>query len=113
MIYASSYAGQPAFNVHRTYGSFSLKFLTPVNGSSQIAAVTVGVDDRIEYLQTHGWFMWTAWGILAWLMIATKRYMKKGWLISQMLHSLIGTYITVVTLVFSFKQLAKKEWHIS
>lgn len=45
-------------------------------------------------------------------MIATKRYMKKGWLISQMAHSLIGTYITIVTIIFIVKVLNFKNMTI-
>lgn len=56
--------------------------------------------------------MWTAWCVCGWLMVATKRYCKRGWLIAQLLHSLTGTFITVVTINFIVKILKAKKWQL-
>lgn len=51
-----------------------------------------------------------AWGILSYAMLLTKRYMKFSWQIGQALHSIIGYFITFVTLVWGFKALAYNDW---
>jgi len=82
MCYAVSNVGDSTFKQHRSYGYFSLKFNTPVNGKSTVSSETIVVDDPSDGIKSHGWWLWTAWCLLGWLMIATKRYMKKGWMLS-------------------------------
>jgi len=67
----------------------------------------VGVADESARYRDHGWLMWATWCLCAWLMIATKRYMKKGWFISQLCHSAIGMYITVATIYTVITMLQK------
>jgi hypothetical protein len=84
-----------------------------VNGVSSIGSEVISIESNADALLSHGWWMWTTWCLCGWLMIATKRYMKKGWLISQACHSLIGTYITIITLVMTFKQLKKVNFEMA
>lgn len=58
----------------------------------------------------HGAWMFACWCVLGWLMLVTKRYMKRQWLISQILHSLIGTFILIVTYIYSLKMLQPDEY---
>lgn len=87
MIYAVSTVGNANFLYHRTYGYFTVKFNTPVKGTSTITSSAVSleslniVDPKAPYAE-HGWWMWSCWCMCGWLMIATKRYMVKAWLIS-------------------------------
>lgn len=109
MVYGQKSSGA-SFTKHDSYGWFSLQFNTPVDGQSLITSDVVEVEDPADRYREHGWWMWTTWCLCGWLMIATKRYMKKGWLISQLCHSLIGTYITVVTIVMVYKILEKRNF---
>lgn len=45
-------------------------------------------------------------------MIASKRYLNKNWLLGQLIHSVCGDFITLVTLVWAFKVLALLNWKI-
>jgi len=46
-------------------------------------------------------------------MLFTKRYMKFSWFFGQLLHTLIGYFITFVTIIWSFKALAYGQWDAS
>ena len=98
MCYAVSGTNDASFRYHDSRGWFALKFNTPIDGSSSVSGLVVDVVDPAASLRDHGWWMWVTWCLCGWLMIATKRYMKKGWLLSQLCHSVTGTYITVVTI---------------
>ena len=47
--------------------------------------------------------MWSAWFVVGLLLLVTKRYAKKTWFLSHMLHSILGTFTLIVTIVFSLK----------
>ena len=51
--------------------------------------------------------MWSAWYIVGLLLLVTKRYSKKTWTLSHYLHALLGYFVLIVTIVWSFKVL---EW---
>lgn len=112
MIYAVSTIGNADFLYHRTYGYFTLKFNTPVKGTSTVTSSAVSLeslniaDPKAPYAE-HGWWMWSCWCMCGWLMIATKRYMVKTWHIAQIAHTLIGSFISFCTLFFIIKILVK------
>jgi hypothetical protein len=60
---------------------------------------------RVDEYEQHGWWMWSAWYIVGLLLLVTKRYAKKTWLLSHYLHALLGYFVLVVTIVWSFKVL--------
>ena len=47
--------------------------------------------------------MWSAWFIVGFAMLATKRYAKKTWTLSHYLHALLGYFILLVTVIFAAK----------
>ena len=53
--------------------------------------------------EQHGWWMWSAWFIVGFAMLATKRYAKKTWTLSHYLHALLGYFILIVTIIFAAK----------
>lgn len=60
----------------------------------------------MKFYTKHGWWLWVAWGILSYAMLFTKRYMRSNWFAGQTLHSLVGYFITAVTIVWAFKALS-------
>ncbi len=84
MCYAISITGNPTFQQHKSYGNFALNFAAPnpVTGESQIIAPIVAVDLPSNLAFQHGAWMFAIWCVLGWLMLVTKRYMKRQWLIS-------------------------------
>ena len=55
-----------------------------------------------EY-EEHGWWMWAAWYPLGMLLLITKRYAKKFWLVMHYLHGFMGHFVEIVTIVFVWK----------
>ena len=58
----------------------------------------------------HGWNLWVCWSVLAPIMLASKRYLKKGHLLGPMIHIVLGVYITIMTLVQGFRALDRVNW---
>jgi hypothetical protein len=56
--------------------------------------------------------MWTAWGVLSILQLASNRYLKTNWKINMWIHRITGTIILLITFVLGFLALAKKNWTI-
>jgi hypothetical protein len=69
------------------------------------------VNDSSIY-KTHGWWMWTCYCLLGWVMIASKRYSMKYWLYGQLVHSACAAFITISTIVWAFKMFANMGWQI-
>ena len=67
----------------------------------------------MKLYSNHGWWMWIAWGLLSYAMLFTKRYMKFYRTVGTILHYIIGYFITIVTIVWSFKALAYAKWDAS
>ena len=56
--------------------------------------------------------MWSCWCVLGWVMIASKRYFSKNWLIGQLTHSICAYFITLVTIIWAFKNFSATGWKI-
>ena len=67
-------------------------------------------------LFVHGWYMVCCWFGLAWIMIATKRYLNHIYFWSTMIHSVIGTIIFILTIYVTIEQLVLlmfRLWHVT
>lgn len=80
------------------------------NATAEALAQVVTDPEEVQFYRSHGWWLWVCWGILSYTMLLTKRYMNFAWFPGQLLHSLVGYFITIVTLVWSFKALAFAQW---
>jgi len=49
--------------------------------------------------------MWSAWYLVGLLLLVTKRYAKKTWVLSHYLHAILGYFSLIVTLVWGFMVL--------
>ena len=47
--------------------------------------------------------MWSSWFIVGILLLVTKRYAKKYWVVSHYLHAILGYYVLIVTIIFALK----------
>ena len=47
--------------------------------------------------------MWSAWFVVGFLMLLTKRYLKKFWFVMHYLHALLGWFTFAVTIAFVIK----------
>lgn len=56
--------------------------------------------------------MWIAWTLLAYFMIASRRYFKAYYNMAHAMHTLCGTCIVCITLIFGLKALADIDWTI-
>jgi hypothetical protein len=79
MCYAVSITNNPTFQQHKSYGVFALRFATPdpVTGKSAVVADVFEVAQPNQLAFDHGAWMFASWCVLGWLMLATKRYMKR------------------------------------
>ena len=51
--------------------------------------------------------MWGSWFVCGLGLLVTKRYIKKYWMPMQLLHTLLGTFVLIVTIIFA---LSVAEW---
>lgn len=56
--------------------------------------------------------MWTAWTVFGYIMLASRRYFKQYYHLSQALHVFSGTLILIISLIFAIKALYDKGWEI-
>lgn len=47
----------------------------------------------------HGLLMWTAWGILGFIQLASNRWLKGYWYLNMWIHRIAGTSIMIITLI--------------
>jgi len=86
---------------HDEYGVWSLK----VDASGGVG--DAGLDEsellRNYEFEAHGWWLWSSWFVVGLLLLVTKRYAKKHWNVMHFLHSFLGYFVLVVTIVYSAK----------
>jgi hypothetical protein len=58
--------------------------------------------------------MWTAWGILGLVQLATNRYLKagSGWRYSMWIHRISGSLTLVITLTMALLALKHADWEV-
>lgn len=93
--------GTSDFKKHDERGVWSLAV-------SRDGVITDGGLDVTELLRNdeyeqHGLWMWGAWFVCGLTLLTTKRYIKKFWMAMQMLHSLLGIFVLLVTVIFAMK----------
>ena len=76
-----------------------------IDSSGAVKETGIDLQQFYRNLDTeqHGWWMWSAWFIVGFCMLATKRYAKKTWTLSHYLHAILGYFILAVTLIFAAK----------
>ena len=104
MIWAYK-SGSPSFSMHDNRGVWSLAL-----GRDRV--LTDVFLDKTELLRNpeyeeHGLWMWGAWFVAGLGLLVTKRYIKKYWMPMQLLHTILGTFVLVVTIIFALSVL---EW---
>ena len=103
--------GNGDFLIHKEREIFSVEF------SSSGVAVERTVDltefKRNDFYEAHGWWMWTAWMPIGLLLLITKRYAKKHWNCMHMIHSLLGLFVVMTTLVWTFKIIDYFDWEFN
>mmetsp|Transcript_36658 Transcript_36658/g.44848 ORF Transcript_36658/g.44848 Transcript_36658/m.44848 type:complete len:148 (-) Transcript_36658:1842-2285(-) len=103
--------GNGDFIQHKERDIFSLKFSdtgAAAEGSSDLAELR-----RNTYYESHGWWMWTVWMPIGFLLLATKRYFKKQWSCMHVMHTLLGYFCMLTTLVWTFKMLDYFNWKVN
>jgi len=58
---------------------------------------------RNEDYEQHGLWMWGLWFVCGLGLLVTKRYVKKHWMSMQMIHSLLGMFVMIATIIFAMK----------
>jgi len=74
-----------------------------VTEKGEVAQPVIDVTEylRSDKIEEHGWWMWSAWFVVGFLLLATKRYSKKNWVVMHYLHALLGGFVLVVTIIFA------------
>ena len=111
MIYAFK-KGSSAWAYHDERGVWSLTL--KASGGAKAG----GLDEREMLrnydLEEHGWWNWSAWYVCGLLLLVTKRYVKKYWLLMHYLHAILGYTVMVVTIIFALKVTSWQpfeDWH--
>ncbi len=80
---------------HKTKRGFAgIEILSDL--SVRTSAVTYETFDFYVY---HGLLMWTAWGLLGFIQLASNRWLKGYWYLNMWIHRLAGTSIMIITLI--------------
>ena len=74
--------------------------------------VVAGGGSTIDIYYLHGWFMWSAWGILGMVQIASIRYGKFYWRYNFIIHLISGLYILIITIILSLFLIRELDWEI-
>lgn len=69
-------------------------------------------DKRIEYLKWHGWLMWVSWGIFGVIMVGSMRYLRHYWKAGVWIHSISGTIVFLINIVYGIGAMQQMEWNI-
>lgn len=104
-------AGNGDFIQHKVRDVFAIKF----SQSGNIMTSDTDLYDlrRNTYYENHGWWMWTVWMPIGFLLLATKRYFKKQWSCMHVIHVLLGYFCMLTTLIWTLKMLNYFDWQIN
>ena len=61
-------------------------------------------------MEGHGYVTFIAWPIFGFLLVATSRYWKRNWQVMHVAHNVIGTAVTLITIISSLQMYAKYDW---
>ncbi len=103
--------GNGDFVQHKQRDIFSMKFSSSgiaAQGSADLTALR-----RNSFYETHGWWMWTAWMPIGFLLLCTKRYGKSKWSCMHLLHALLGYFCLIVTIVWAVRILDYFNWTVN
>ena len=85
--YSESY-GTSNFVQHSNYGWLAIRFLS--DGTVDEGTGEIFIESSRSHFETHGWLLWVSWVLCAYLILASKRYMKVVWLPGQAIHVLLA-----------------------
>jgi hypothetical protein len=68
---------------------------------------------RQRYLLIHGWVMWGCWGLLGFMMVLSNRYLKHRWRLNMLIHSICGTAIFILNLLYGLGAIYYLDWKIA
>eukprot|EP00347_Sterkiella_histriomuscorum_P018766 403344262 len=60
----------------------------------------------------HGWLMWVCWGLMGFLMVWSNRYFKQHWRLNMIIHSICGTGLFIINLIFGLGAITYLDWKI-
>jgi hypothetical protein len=68
------------------------------------------VRERFPIYTWHGVIMWFAWTLISILQVATNRYLKHKWQLSQKLHTVLGLLAGAFTITAVLLALSASGW---
>ena len=68
---------------------------------------------RNDFYENHGWWMWTVWVPIGFLLLATKRYFKKQYSCMHVIHVLCGYAVLLTTLIWTLRMLDYFDWKVN
>ena len=80
--------------------------------SENIADEAPTKDVNINFFMVHGSMLWTSWGLLSILQIASNRYMKANWESYHWIHRLVGMTMVVITIFYATYSFGYLGWNI-
>lgn len=98
-------------DIHTEREIFDVKFSS--SGGVETGTLDLTSLRRNDFYEAHGYWLWTVWMPVGFLMLVTKRYAKKHWSCCHIIHALFGVAILFVTLLWTFKILDYFEWTVN
>jgi hypothetical protein len=65
-----------------------------------------------EKFNQHGSWMWFAWTVCGYLLLASRRYFKKYYHASQAMHMVAGFWVLLLSLIFGLKAWNDVGWKV-
>lgn len=103
--------GSGDFIQHKVRDVFSLKF--SASGTAAAGDADLTELRRNTFYESHGWWMWTVWIPIGFLLLATKRYFKKQYSCMHFIHVVCGYFCMLTTLIWTIKMLKYFDWKIN
>ena len=103
--------GNGNFIQHKERDIFSIKF--SASGAASEGDLDLTSLRRNDFYEAHGLWMWVAWMPVGFLLLVTKRYVKKQWNCMHVLHAILGYFVLIVTMIWGFKILDYFDWTVN
>jgi hypothetical protein len=93
---------------HTKYGKFELIFnndgsvADPEAGVAGLSREATAFEEGVSGYAKHGIFMYLTWFVMALTMFCLKRYFKTYWFVTDILHIVMGSIMTIMTMMTTY-----------
>ena len=83
-----------------------------VLSSGMVMAGEIEPTGGVDFFYIHGWFMWSAWGILGYITLLSNRYLKRYYSFHMWIHGIAASIALGFTFALGFLALKEGNWKV-